>query len=200
MKKGILLHACCAVCTAGVYDQLKNDYNITLFWYNPNIFPKAEHDRRLTELLNFCDKLDIKIIIGDYFWQEEHKYWLKTIKGLEGEPERGRRCEICYKLRLEATAAVAGQINNHHPNSFDYFGAELSVSPHKNAEMINRIGERVEKGVHSTRQSLAQDAEQKMKYLLSNFKKRGGFQKASEISKKYKLYRQGYCGCEFSRR
>jgi len=74
MKQKILLHACCAPCTAGVHDQLKNDYDVTFFWYNPNIFPKAEHDRRLNELLNFCDKLGIKILFGDYSWEDEHNY------------------------------------------------------------------------------------------------------------------------------
>jgi len=198
-KKKILLHACCAPCTAGVYNQLKNDFDVRLFWYNPNIFPKAEHDRRLTELLNFCDKLGIKIIIGDYFWQEEHKYWLKKTKGLENEPERGlpakpgyawqagRRCKICYRMRLEATAAVAQQINNHHSNSFEHFGAELSVSPHKDAEMINKIGERVGKKFG-------------LAFYSADFKKGGGAQIASKISRKYNLYRQSYCGCEFSRR
>jgi len=186
MKQKILLHACCAPCTAGVHDQLKNDYDVTLFCYNPNIFPKAEHDRRLTELLNFCDKLGIKILFADYSWDEEHKYWLKKVKGWEKEPERGKRCEVCYKIRLEATAAVARQINNHHPNSFDCFGAELSISPHKKAEMINRIGERVGEKFG-------------ISFYPADFKKQDGFQKASEISKKYNLYRQSYCGCEFSR-
>ncbi len=199
-KKQILLHACCAVCTAGVYYQLKDNFNLTFFWYNPNIFPKAEHDRRLTELLNFCDKLNIKIIVGDYDWEEEHRYWRKIIKGLEKEPERGKRCKICYQMRLEATAIVAAQSNNHHAGGFDCFGAELSISPHKDAELINKIGSEVEQKVHSTRQSLAQNAGQRIKYLPSNFKKNGGFQKSSEISKKHKLYRQNYCGCEYSRR
>lgn len=185
-KQQILIHACCAPCTAGVYDQLKNDFDITLFWYNPNIWPKAEHDRRLTELLNFCDKLEIKIIIGDYFWDEEHAFWLKKIKGLEKELERGKRCEICYQIRLEATAAVAGQINNHHPKSLKYFGAELSVSPHKEAEMINKIGKRVEK-------------KYVLKYVVADFKKNNGYKKSCEISKRHSLYRQSYCGCEFSK-
>lgn len=197
MKEKILLHACCAVCTAGVYDQLKDDFAITLFWYNPNIFPKAEHDRRLTELLNFCDKINIKILIGDYDWKEEHKFWLKKIKGLEREPERGKRCEKCFQMRLEATAAVATQSNNHHKGEFsakggpacgwDLFGAEFSVSPHKDAKMINEIGERVGK-------------KSGISFYSADFKKRGGFQKSSEISRKYNLYRQRYCGCEYSRR
>jgi len=196
MKQKILLHACCAVCTAGVYDRLKDNFDVTLFCYNPNIFPKAEHDRRLTELLNFCDKLGIKILFADYSWDEEHKYWLKKVKGWEKEPERGKRCEVCYKIRLEATAAVARQINNHHPNSFDCFGAELSISPHKKAEMINRIGDTVAKKLSSGHPRAGGDL---LKFYSADFKKQDGFQKASEISKKYNLYRQSYCGCEFSR-
>lgn len=201
-KKKILLHACCAVCTAGVYEQLKSEFDVTLFWYNPNIFPKAEHDQRLTELLNFCDQLNIKIIIGEYDWHEEHKYWLKLIKGWEREPERGKRCDLCYRMRIEATASIAVQANDHHSGEFDFFGAELSVSPHKNAKMINEIGERVEKDVHSTlrHRRIAQDAGQELKYLPSNFKKYGGAHMALEISKKYNLYRQNYCGCEFSQK
>ena len=202
MKQKIILHACCAPCTAGVYQQLKNNFDVTLFWYNPNIFPKAEHDRRLHELLNFCDKLDIKIIVGDYFWEEEHNFWRKSVQGLEKEPERGKRCEVCYKLRLEATAEVAQQINNHHPKTFDYFGAELSISPHKEAKIINQIGGKIAKRVHSAlRQGrIAQDVGQKLRYLPSNFKKRDGLKKSIQISKKYHLYRQSYCGCEFSKR
>ena len=186
MKQKILLHACCAPCTAGVHDQLKNDYDVTFFWYNPNIFPKAEHDRRLNELLNFCDKLGIKILFADYSWEDKHNYWLKKIKGLEDEPERGQRCEKCFQIRLEATAIIAAQTNKHHTNSYDFFSAELSISPHKKAEMINRIGKRVGEKFG-------------LPFYPADFKKQDGFQKANKISKKYNLYRQSYCGCEFSR-
>ena len=186
MKK-ILLHACCAPCTVGVYEQLKDNFNVTLFWYNPNIFPKAEHDRRLNELLNLCDEKNIRIIVGDYDWSEEHGYWLQVIKGLEKEPERGERCEVCYKMRLEATAAIAAQANDHHEGEFDFFAAELSISPHKNSEAINEIGKKVAE-------------EFGLKYFEADFKKNDGFLKASKISKTLKLYRQDYCGCEFSKR
>ena len=198
MKKRILLHACCAVCTAGVYEQLKNDFEINLFCYNPNIAPKTEHDRRLNELLNYCDKIGVEVIIGDYSWQEEHDFWLRLIKGKEAEPEKGlpaefgykwqagKRCQICYKMRLEAPAAVATEINKHHKNEFDYFAAELSISPHKDAEKMNQIGQKLAKKYG-------------IKYLDSDFKKNDGFKIASEISKKENLYRQNYCGCEFSK-
>lgn len=187
MKQKILLHACCAPCTAGVYQQLIDDFDITLFWYNPNIFPKVEHDRRLNELLNFCDQENIRIIVGDYDWSEEHGYWLEEIKGLEKEPERGKRCEKCYQMRLEATAVIAAQSNDHHDGEFDLFGAELSISPHKDAKMINEIGDKVGEKFG-------------IDFYISDFKKNDGFKKASEISSKYKMYRQNYCGCEFSKK
>ncbi|MCX6812798.1 MAG: epoxyqueuosine reductase QueH [Candidatus Berkelbacteria bacterium] len=186
MKK-ILLHSCCAPCTAGVIEQLKDDFEPTLFWYNPNIFPQSEHDRRLNELLNFADDLGIKVLYGDYDYQSEHKFWLKKIAGFEDEPERGRRCEICYRLRLEATAEMAAAINKYHPDSFDLFGAELSISPHKDSEMINIIGEKIGKKYH-------------LNFLSANFKQNDGFKKSLEVSKSHNLYRQNYCGCEFSRK
>ena len=170
-KTTILLHACCAPCTTGVYEQLNKNYEITLFWYNPNIYPKAEHDRRLNELLNFCDLKNIRIIVGDYLWEDEHNFWLKKTKGLENELERGRRCKFCYKIRLK--------------NTFDLIGAELSISPHKEARMVNTIGEKVAKKYD-------------LKFLSTDFKKNDGHKISCELSKKHGLYRQNYCGCEFS--
>jgi predicted adenine nucleotide alpha hydrolase (AANH) superfamily ATPase len=185
MKHKILLHACCAPCTAGVIEQLKNDFDVMLFWYNPNISPKEEHDRRLTELLNFCDKQKIRLLVGDYSWEEEHKNWLKIVKGLESEPERGKRCHECYRSRLEATATVAAEINQHHPNELSYFGAELSISPHKDSNCINEMGKEIGKKTG-------------IEFFVADFKKNNGAKLASEISSKHKLYRQNYCGCEFS--
>lgn len=184
-KKKILLHACCAPCTVGVYEQLKDKYDITLFWYNPNIFPKDEHDRRLNELLNYCDDNEIKILVGDYFWEEEHNFFLQRAKGLEKEPERGKRCEACYGLRLEATAAVAASSNDHHEGTFDLIGTELSISPHKEVEMINKIGTKISR-------------EYGLEFQKSDFKKNDGYKKSCQISKELNLYRQDYCGCEFS--
>lgn len=195
MKQKILLHACCAPCTVGVWGQLKDDFEITLFWYNPNISPKAEHDRRLTELLNFCDSQNIKIIVGDYDWDEEHKYWLSLIVGLENEPERGKRCEVCYKMRLEATAAIAAQSNDHHDGEFDLFGAELSISPHKDVKMINEVGERVGRKIDASR---SRERGNLLRYYIADFKKREGGKKSAKISREYKMYRQNFCGCEFS--
>ena len=181
----ILLHACCAPCTAGVFDQLEKDYDATLFWYNPNIYPRTEHDRRLNELINFCDLKNIRIIVGDYLWEDEHNFWLKKIKGLENEPERGKRCEVCYKLRIEAMAVIAKNANDHHKNTFDLIGAELSISPHKETTMVNAIGEKVAKKYG-------------LIFLSTDFKKNDGYKKSCELSKEYNLYRQNYCGCEFS--
>lgn len=210
MKQKILLHACCAPCTAGVYDELIQNYDVILFWYNPNIFPKTEHDRRLNELLNFCDTKNIKILVGDYSWEEENDFWLKKIKGLENEPEKGKRCEICYKMRLEAVAVVAEQTNEHHKNEFDFFATTLSISPYKDAETINRIGEKIASGCHSEFISESHRASNKipkqvrndkgnpLKYFSADFKKNDGAKLASKISKELNLYRQNYCGCEFS--
>jgi predicted adenine nucleotide alpha hydrolase (AANH) superfamily ATPase len=196
MKKKILLHACCAPCTAGVCEQLKSEFDVTLFWYNPNIFPKAEHDRRLSELINFCDKENIKIIVGEYDWDEEHNYWLELIKGLEKEPERGKRCQICYQMRLEATAALAAQANDHHDGEFNYFAAELSISPHKNSKTINEIGDKISKKLTTSHPREGGDL---LRYYSADFKKDDGAKLASEISSKNNLYRQDYCGCEFSK-
>ncbi len=192
MKQKILLHACCAVCAAGVLDQLKNDdLAVTLFWYNPNIFPKVEHDRRLNELLNFCDSQNVKILVGDYDWSEEHAYWLSLVDGLENEPERGKRCEVCYRMRLEAVATVAAQINDHHKNEYSFFGTTLSVSTHKDAELINKIGKKIDASYSHTKGN-------SLKYFIADFKKFEGAKKAAKISKELNLYRQNYCGCEFS--
>ena len=189
------MHACCAPCTAGVYEQIKDNFEVTLFWYNPNIFPKAEHDRRLRELLDFCDNEGIKIIVGEYDWSEEHAYWLDLVKDLENEPERGKRCEICYRMRLEATASIAAQANDHHPGEFDYFTAELSISPHKNAEMINEAGLKIGENLATSHPIESGDP---LQFYAADFKKNDGYKKGCEISKEHNLYRQGYCGCEFS--
>lgn len=180
MNKTILLQACCAPCTSGVWQKLKNDYDIILFWYNPNIAPKEEHDRRRDELIRFANKIGVKILVGSYDYEHEHKYWLNLVSGLENEPERGRRCEICYKMRLEATAFLNDE------RKFDFFGTELSISPHKDAEKINQIGLELEK-------------EHQTKYFVADFKKADGFKNSLILSKEHSLYRQSYCGCEYSK-
>lgn len=174
----LLLHSCCAPCSSYVLLYLSQYFKITVFFYNPNIMPILEYQRRLEEqkkLLTFISsKYPINFIEGDY----DNDSFLEQIKGLEMEPESHKRCLKCYLLRLTKTAQQAS-------NNYDYFATTLTVSPYKNAKIINEIGTSLEK-------------EFKVKYLSSDFKKRDGYKKSIDLAKKYNLYRQQYCGCQFS--
>ena len=180
-KKRILLHSCCAPCSSHVITFLTKYFDITILYYNPNISPKEEYIKRKEEQIRLIKSIDhinkIDIIDCDY---DNDKYE-NSIKGFEKCPERGARCTICYKLRLEKTAQIAKD------NNFDYFCSTLSVSPYKNANLINEIGENLEK-------------EYNIKWLYSDFKKDDGYKKSIELSKVYNLYRQNYCGCKYSKR
>lgn len=174
-KPRMLLHICCIGCGAYVSQVLKKDYRLTLYFYNPNIFPESEYHLRLKETRRVARKFGLKVLVGKY----RHNDWLTKIKGHEHEPERGGRCVICYRDRLEATAHVA------HQFGYDYFTSTLTVSPHKLAAAINQIGQELEK-------------EYQVKFLVSDFKKQDGFKKSLALSRELGLYRQDYCGCEFS--
>ena len=182
IKKGIrpklLLHSCCAPCSSYVLEYLNQYFDITLYYYNPNISPKSEYDFRISELHRLVSEMGIsvKIIDGDY----EPEAFEEIAKGLENEPERGARCMKCYHLRLESSAKIAKEQN------FDYFTTTLSISPMKNAEALNSIGS-----------ALAD--KYGVPYLFSDFKKREGYKRSIELSKRYNLYRQNYCGCRFSK-
>lgn len=177
--KTLLLHSCCAPCSSYVLEYLSKYFKITVFYYNPNITKKNEFDKRLKEQIRLINEMNsinkIDIIEGKY---EKEKYE-KTIRGLENEVEGGPRCFKCYKLRMEKTAKLAKELN------FDYFTTTLSISPYKNAKKINEIGEELEN-------------EYNINYLYADFKKRNGFKRSIELSKKYNLYRQNYCGCIYS--
>lgn len=173
--KKLLLHVCCAPCSAYVIQQLQKDYDVSLFYFNPNIYPEDEYEIRKNESEKYAKNLGINFIeikIG-------HNDWLSKIKGLENEPERGKRCFVCYKYRLEETAKYA------RDNNFDIFTTTLSISPHKSSEMINLVGSEISK-------------ELVIEYLEADWKKDGGFKRSCEISKENEFYRQNYCGCEFS--
>lgn len=178
-KLSLLLHACCAPCSSYVIELLREYFNITLYFYNPNIFPKEEHDRRLNELKLFVEKFDsnneINLIEEKYTPLE----FAICVSEIEEEGEGGARCFKCYDLRLSRTAVRASE------DKFDYFCTTLSISPHKNAEKINEIGK-----------ELADIYD--IKFLFSNFKKKNGFKRSLELSKDFDLYRQEYCGCEYS--
>ena len=172
----LLLHSCCGPCSTAVIERLKDYFDITVLYYNPNIEPIDEYLKRKEEQLKVLKEYNIKFKDIDYL-NEEYR---KKVIGYEKEPENGARCHICYELRLEKTAILAKE------NNFDYFATTLTVSPYKNAKIINEIG-------------LKLQDKYDVKYLLSDFKKEDGYKKSIELSKKYNLYRQDYCGCLFSK-
>ncbi len=176
-KPKLLLHCCCAPCATHVLNLLSKHFLITAFFYNPNIFPFYEYEKRLFELKKLCDThhKGIELIVPEY----ESEEFLSVSSGLEDEPEHGRRCDACISLRLEKTADFANQ------NGYDYFCSTLSISPHKNCEYINSKGVELE-------------GEFGVLWLFNDFKKQDGFRASTELSKKYGIYRQNYCGCEFS--
>lgn len=181
MKKKLLLHSCCAPCTSGVIPQL-NDYDITLLFYNPNIDTEEEYNRRLETLYSYLKQYnqeyntDIEVIVIGY----NHEEYLSIAKELSLEKEGGKRCQFCIAQRLEFTAQYAKD------HGFDLFCSTLSVSPHKNHNFINEVGENLSKQYN-------------IEYLPNNFKKNDGFLNSIRNSNKYNLYRQNYCGCEFAK-
>ena len=184
LKDGItpslLLHSCCAPCSSYVLEYLSQFFNITVLYYNPNISPKDEYLYRLQEEKRLISEMKfknpVKILDCDYNADE----FFTVAKGLEKEPEGGKRCEKCFDLRLDFTAKTAKE------NNFDYFATTLTISPLKNANLINQIGE-----------SLAE--KYNVKYLSSDFKKKEGYKRSITLSKEYNLYRQNYCGCIYSK-
>lgn len=179
--KKILLHSCCAPCSSYVITFLSNYFDITILYYNPNIAPKEEYEKRkqeqikLIKNINKLHKLDF--IDCDY----DNDLYNDAIEGYQDCKEGGKRCHICFNLRLEKTAMLAKKYK------YDYFCSTLTVSPHKNSKTINEIG-----------YNLSQKYD--IKWLYSDFKKNEGFKQSIELSKKYKLYRQDYCGCIYSKR
>ncbi len=172
----LLLHSCCGPCSSYVIEYLSQYFDITVYYYNPNVFPLEEYERRLKTQIELVQRLGGAVMAeSDY---DPNRFY-EAARGLEAEKEHGARCTQCFKLRLESTALRAQQ------GKFDFFATTLTVSPHKNAELINSISsEMAEKyGVSA---------------LPSDFKKREGYKRSIELSKKFDLYRQNYCGCEFS--
>ncbi|MEE0060426.1 MAG: epoxyqueuosine reductase QueH [Acutalibacteraceae bacterium] len=176
----LLLHSCCAPCSSYVIEYLSKFFKITVFYYNPNISPdeeyqyRANEQKRLIESMTFENPVDF--LEGDYNPDD----FFNLCKGLENEPEGGARCAKCFNLRLNKTAEVAKQ------NGFDYFTTTLTISPLKNAQLINNIGQEIAK-------------KHGLQYLVSDFKKKDGYKRSIVLSKEYNLYRQNYCGCIFSK-
>lgn len=179
-RPALLLHACCGPCSSSVLEQLCEYFTITVLYYNPNTWPEAEYRRRGEELQRFvaaAHPLGVTVVEDKY----EPKEFYDAVKGLENEPERGARCTVCYRLRMHRAAQYAAE------HGFGWFTTTLSLSPHKDAERINKIGQELE-------------AEYGVKHLPSDFKKHNGYLRSLQLSEQYGLYRQDYCGCEFSAR
>ena len=180
-RKSLLLHACCAPCSSYVLEYLSQYFDITLFFFNPNISPEDEYLFRADELERLVGQMplptSVKIMRGRY----EPKEFYDMAKGMEELDEGGARCYKCYRLRLEETAKQAQKLQ------YDYFCTTLSISPYKNADWLNSIGGELAKNYG-------------VEYLFSDFKKKNGYKRSCELSNLYSLYRQDYCGCEFSKK
>lgn len=179
-KPKLLLHSCCGPCSSAVLERIEGYFDIDVFYYNPNIDSSDEFYRRsdeqikLVEDLGLDDKIDVKVI------KYNHQEFLSYIKGFEKYEEGGARCFRCYRQRLEKTAKYAAE------NNYDYFTTTLSISPHKDSQILNRLGKFLSE-------------KYKVNYLFSDFKKKNGFKRSVELTDKFNMYRQDYCGCEFSR-
>lgn len=180
-RASLLMQSCCAPCSSAVMQYLNPYFDMKMFFYNPNISPLSEFEKRVKELSKLVEKMPLEnrpeIIIGDY----ENEIFESLVIGLEDLPEGEARCFKCYALRLERTAKFAKE------NKYEFFGTTLSISPYKNAQKLNEIGAALEKKYG-------------VRYLFSDFKKKNGYKRSIELSKEYSLYRQDYCGCIHSKR
>ena len=179
IRPKLLLHACCAPCSSYVLEYLTNYFDITVFFYNPNISPESEYLHRVNEIKRLISEMcpSVKFIEGRY----EPKKFYEMAKGLENAPERGERCLKCYRMRIEESAVIAKQGN------FGYFTTTLSISPQKDSHVLNSIGKEI---------SEIYD----IPYLYSDFKKKGGYKRSIELSAEFHLYRQNFCGCIYSKK
>ena len=187
-KPKLLMHACCCPCSSHCIELLSEIFDITIFFYNPNIDEKEEYDKRYGELIRLTEEADfaknVSLVYGDY---EPEKFY-EMARGREKLPERSERCYDCYRMRMEKTVEYA--VKNH----FDFFTTTLSISPYKNADWINEIGINLENELAEK-----SETEDYPKFLFSDFKKKNGYKRSIELSKEYDLYRQDYCGCVFSK-
>lgn len=174
----IVIHTCCAICSGYPISYLKDrGYHVVAYFYNPNIYPSDEYQKRLKAEKTLCKHFDVELIEAEYNPQEYYDF----VKGFENEPEKGLRCDKCFELRLLKTAEFAKNIEA------DSFTTSIVISPHKNFEKLSKIGEEI-------------SSKMGIKYLAIDFKKKDGFLKTNNISKELNLYRQNYCGCKFAMR
>lgn len=177
-KPTLLLHSCCAPCSSYCIEELVKFFRLTVFYYNPNIDTDEEYEKRKNEQKRFIAKFAPEVeFIGE---EHESEEFYKAVKGLENEPEGGKRCRVCFALRLSKTAEKAKE------NGYEFFATTLTISPLKNAKVINEVGFELERTYG-------------VKYLPTDFKKRGGYLRSTVLSERYGIYRQNYCGCVFSR-
>ena len=177
-KNNVLIHACCGICSAHPILQLREmGYEPIVYFYNPNIFPEIEYQKRLEAEKTLCNFHKCELIIDEYCQED---YFEKVI-GLENEPERGKRCNVCFEMRLEKTAQKSKALG------IEKFTTSIVISPHKNFDLLTQIGEELAKKYD-------------LEYLAIDFKKKDGFLKTNKISRELNLYRQNYCGCKFSMR
>lgn len=177
LKPKLTLHVCCAPCGTHPFKVLQDTFDVHVYFYNPNIHPLKEYHARIEEIKRLSEKWDFPLTIGP----AEIKEWFQQIRGFENEPEGGKRCEICFRMRFEKTAQIAVR------EKARYFTTTLSISPHKNVDMINQISDEVADKYGLT-------------FYHANFKKQNGFKISCDLSKEEGLYRQNYCGCVYSRK
>lgn len=175
----LLLHSCCAPCSSYVLDYLMPYFDITVLYFNPNIYPANEFMRREQEQIKLLHDMRLQDTVAVITVPFEQEVFYRAVANHEADKEGGKRCFLCYRLRLEETANVAKK------NGFDFFTTTLSISPHKNAQKINEIGEELARTYQ-------------VSFLAADFKKKDGYKKSLLFSKQYDLYRQDYCGCKFS--
>lgn len=177
----LLIHSCCGPCSSYVLEYLSSYFDITIFYYNPNIFPEDEYNRRANEQEKLIKIMPLENPVSFVRGEYEPKKYYELVKGHENDPEGGERCFLCYHMRLEEAAKMAKK------GGYDYFTTTLTISPHKNAGKLNEIGEEVGRLYETA-------------FLPSDFKKRNGYKRSIELSKDYGLYRQNYCGCVYSKK
>ena len=195
IRPGLLLHACCAPCASACLERVRDSFDVTVFYYNPNITDANEYEKRVDEIKRLIDIYneegkaehhgEISLLCGRYDSEE----FYDIARGLEDSPERGPRCHRCYELRIAETAELAKE------RGYEYFATTLTLSPLKDEQVLNRIGYALQ-----DRMKEKSESDNSPLWLPSDFKKEGGYQRSIELSAKYNLYRQNFCGCEFSRR
>lgn len=177
----LLLHSCCAPCSSYCIERLTAHFSVTVYYYNPNIYPPEEYDMRVREQERFVREFPVQYPLSFVAEKYEPQEFYEQVKGMEKLPEGKERCFVCYELRLRKAAEYARQ------NGYDFFTTTLSISPLKNAEKLNEIGRKLEQ-------------EYEIRYLYSDFKKKNGYKRSAEISREYGMYRQYYCGCVYSKK